>query len=125
MATRYTQSEISPVDHPAFTYFSAKVDVAAGATETLKANAAAGVEVWLYGYSFHAGVAAGTYVLLSDTTPLTGAKPVGVNGGGNRDRGYLDGPILKCAAAEALKMTTVGCAIDGEINGYLVDTSLL
>ena len=87
---------------------------AGAATTELVAAPAAGkcVEVW--GLTL-AQAATGTAVLKSATTALTGVMPAPLPAFGG------PGPILRCAAAEALNLVTVNAGAFGELRYKIVD----
>ena len=100
-------------------YFSSDINASAGAQTQIFGAQGAGTQIWIVGYSVGAN-ALGTYKFQSSDTDLSGVKPVGATGGGNRESADRDNPLFKCATNKAFNITTVDCTIDGEINGYVV-----
>ena len=88
---------------------SVAVNLDANAAAQQLVAAAAGHQLWVYGYELHANIL-GSYQFLSAATAKTGIMPVGANGGVARDSVY---PIFKCATGEALNLKSVTCAADG------------
>lgn len=95
----------------------AVITQAGAATTELVAAPAAGSKIQVWGYTL-VQASGGTAVLKSATTALTGAMPGGapiVTGG--------PGPILECAAAEALNLVTTGGAAFGHLQYTVVPTA--
>lgn len=94
------------------------IDVDEDTTTELVA-AVAGAQIWVYGWAYGTGVAAGTYQFKSAGDAKTGLFPVSVIGQGS-SVGYGLSPIFKCATAEALNLVTVTASGDGVLSYRVV-----
>lgn len=95
----------------------AAITQAGAATTELVAAPAAGKKIQVWGLTLVQG-STGNAVLKSAATALTGVMP-----GGNPITPTGPGPILECAAAEALNLVTTTVGAFGELRYAIVDVT--
>ena len=112
--------DLAKLSGSSYTYWQIPIDAAAGASTTIMAAPGADKQLWVMGYEFHAGTAAGTFLLESGGSAYTGTNPIALRGGAAREAGNAQAPLKKLGTNEALSITTVDCTIDGDAHGFVV-----
>ena len=90
---------------------SAAVASKTGADQSV-VTATALQQIWVYGYELHADVAGTVAFQDEDNTVLTGAMPIGANGGVAIASPY---PLFKVATGKALELDVVTSTVNGVI----------
>ena len=101
---------------------TAIVNATAGATTSIVAAPSAKHAIWVYGWELGFDTA-GTYQWKSGSTALQQPVPRGANGGSIVMASHPTMPILKCAEAQALQITTVTSVVTGHVVYAIVQTS--